>query len=1812
MRSLLQRSALALGAVVGLLGTRPATANAQKALVYCPVSIDATGCNAIVAALTGPTYPLGVDRGYDGTDGTVDLKAVDLFSYSVFVVPSLADDSTSQPYAKLRDPEVAEHLKAALIGRIAMWSGTPDQGATNRAMKDALIQNLTAWAGGAFATAKGPGLVALLDASASVTARYDWARAITPVPVTSDPNLLIYSSVRSLDARATSILSSGSGPIAYTNMATFGFQVPNGAAGVSLDAVGQTGTTQGGQVVLLTMEAGNASGALVKTDKDDYAPRETVTITGTGWQPGEQVKLTLHMDPLRDADTELTATADGSGIFTNTDFAPADYDIGVRFVLTATGLASGRRAQTTFTDGNKITFSLAAADTAITTFGTALANQCVAGFVQERQGNNIDNGSHPARTVNLSSSPAGATFFLGSTCAGASVTSVTIAANTSNIGFSFKIGSNGSYTISGTDPSLNANNNASATVTIGGVAAPTASNDSYSTNEDQPLTVGAPGVLANDIGAGPLTAVIGTTPPASQGTVSLGANGGFTFNPAADFNGTTSFTYRAENAGGLSAPATVTITVNAVNDAPTFNLIASHTSNEDAGAQSVANAVTGSSAGPANESAQTLTLTVTNNNNALFSAQPAIDASGTLTYTAAANTSGSAIVSVKLQDNGGTANGGVDQTTTTLTITVTGLNDAPSFVKGDDQTVNEDAGAQTVTPWATAISAGPADESAQTVSFVITSNSNAALFSVAPAVSPTGTLTYTPAPNANGTATIGLKLTDNAGTAGGGVDTSAEQTFVITVNPVNDAPSFTKGADQTVLEDAGGQTVTPWATAISAGPTDEAGQTLSFTTTNDNNALFATQPSVAANGTLTYTAAPNAHGSATVTVTLKDNGGNANGGVDTSAPQTFTITVTPVNDAPSFTKGADQTVLEDAGAQTVSSWATGISAGPNESQVLTFQVSSNNPSLFSAGPSVSATGTLTYTPAPNANGAATITISLKDDGGTANGGVDQSADQTFTITVGAVNDAPTFTKGADQTVLEDAGAQTVPAWATGVSAGAADEEGQVLTFNVTNNTNTGLFSTQPAIDPATGTLTYTPAANAYGSATITITLSDNGGTAYGGVNVSPSQSFTITVTPVNDAPSFTKGADQTVNEDASAQTVNGWATAISAGPNEASQVVDFVVSNNNNALFSAQPAVDAVGNLTYTPAANANGTATITLHIHDNGGTANGGVDESATQNFLITVTPVNDVPSFAKGADQTVLEDAGPQSAAGWATAISAGPADEAGQTLTFTTTNDNNALFSVQPSVAPDGTLTYTAAPNAYGSAIVTVTLKDNGGVANGGVDTTAPQVFTITVTPVNDEPSFTKGADQTVNEDAGAQTVTPWATAISAGTNEASQTVNFIVSNDNNALFSVQPAVAANGTLTYTLAADAFGTATVTVSVHDDGGTANGGDDTSGPQTFAITVKPVNDAPTYDLISSHTSTEDAGAQSVANALTNPSPGPANESGQTLSVTVTNSNNALFTAGGQPTINLGTGVLTYTAAPDANGSATVTVIVKDNGGTAYSGVDATTKTLIITVTPVNDKPVINSFSSPLAPNAVNTSVSATGSFTDADLADTPPDVVTAKINWGDGSMATTATASGSGTTRSVNGSHTYTTPGVYTLTLTVTDAAGEYATTTYQYVVVYDPNGGFVTGGGWIDSPASACKRAPCTPLTVGKANFGFVSKYKKGQSTPDGNTEFQFKAGDINFHSEDYEWLVVAGAKAQFKGIGTINGSGNYGFMITAIDGQISGGGGVDKFRIKIWDKNNGDAVVYDNQVTGDSSDTATPNTTLGGGSINIQAK
>jgi hypothetical protein len=248
-----------------------------------------------------------------------------------------------------------------------------------------------------------------------------------------------------------------------------------------------------------------------------------------------------------------------------------------------------------------------------------------------------------------------------------------------------------------------------------------------------------------------------------------------------------------------------------------------------------------------------------------------------------------------------------------------------------------------------------------------------------------------------------------------------------------------------------------------------------------------------------------------------------------------------------------------------------------------------------------------------------------------------------------------------------------------------------------------------------------------------------------------------------------------------------------------------------------------------------------------------------------------------------------------------------------------------------------------------------------------------------------------------------------------------------------------------------------------------------------------------------------------------------------------------------------------------------------------------------IITVTLANSAPVITSVTGPSAPVTLGSSISITVAFTDADSSQSHICI----FAWDDGGSDSVPAADISTATKA----HTFSSVGVYTIVVTVNDPCTG-ASQPFEFAVVYDPNGGgFVTGGGWISSPAGAYK---ANPALTGKANFGFVSKYQKGASQPSGETEFQFKAGDLNFHSLAYQWLVVAGAKAQYKGTGTINGAGNYTFLTTATDGQVSGGGGSDKFRIKIW---NASGVIYDN-VPGasDDMDTANPQV-IGGGSIVI---
>ncbi len=439
----------------------------------------------------------------------------------------------------------------------------------------------------------------------------------------------------------------------------------------------------------------------------------------------------------------------------------------------------------------------------------------------------------------------------------------------------------------------------------------------------------------------------------------------------------------------------------------------------------------------------------------------------------------------------------------------------------------------------------------------------------------------------------------------------------------------------------------------------------------------------------------------------------------------FTLGPPTVNTPPLFTKGPNQTVPMDSGTKTDAGWATAIRAGASTetSQLVSFVVAADNTAIFAAQPAISSAGQLTFTPAMHATGSATVTVTPKDDGGTAGGGIDTGSAQTFVITI-QPNVAPSFVKGTNLMIGEDAAPVSLPGWATAISAGSG-ESGQTVSFLVTNTDNT-LFTAQPAV-ASDGTLTFSLAGKP-GLATVFVTAMDNGGTTNGGTNSSAAQSFTVTISAVNHAPTFTPGANVSVRHNDGAQTIAGWATGISAGPaSEAGQTLTFEVSASRPDFFIVQPSISPeTGSLTFTPHPGRSGTATITATLHDDGGTANGGVD-SVTNQFTITTRPVNDAPSFTAPAALSV--GVGSAYSKQWATNIVKGPADESGQTVSFLVSNDRPELFTSAPSVLPTGVLSFTTA-NLSGTAVLTIRLKDSGGVLDGGVDESPAVTLTVQI--------------------------------------------------------------------------------------------------------------------------------------------------------------------------------------------------------------------------------------------------------------------------------------------------------------------------------------------------------------------------------------------------------------------------------------------------------------------------------------------------
>jgi autotransporter-associated beta strand protein len=676
----------------------------------------------------------------------------------------------------------------------------------------------------------------------------------------------------------------------------------------------------------------------------------------------------------------------------------------------------------------------------------------------------------------------------------------------------------------------------------------------------------------------------------------------------------------------------------------------------------------------------------------------------------------------------------------------------------------------------------------------------------------------------------------------------------------NQAPGFTKGADQTVAEDAGAQTVAGWATSIDKGSAYESGQTVSFVATNNNNSLFSVQPSISSTGVLTYTPAANANGSATVTVRIRDNGGTTNSGVDSSAAQTFAITVSSVNDASTFTSSGVTTGTENA----VYTYSITTSDVDGNARTIT---APTKPAWLTITDNGDGTATLTGTPLHANTGANSVTIRVND--GTVN------TDQTFTITVADVNNASAFTSSGVTTGTENS------AYTYNITTSDADGDSRTITaptkptwLTLTDNGN------------GTATLTGTPLHANTGVNNVTIRVNDG--------TVNTDQTFTITVADVNNASAFTSSGVTTGTENA-VYTYN-------ITTSDADGDARTITAPTKPAWLSITDNGNGTATLTGTPLNANTGANSVVLRVND--GTVN------TDQSFTITVADVNNAPAFTSSGVTTGTENAV------YTYNITTSDADGDARTITaptkptWLTITDNG-----------NGTASLSGTPLNANTGANSVTIRVNDGTVN------TDQSFTITVADVNNASAFTSSG-------------------VTTGTENVAYTYNITTSDaDGDARTITAPtkpawlSITDNGNGTATLSGTPLhantGANSVVLRINDGTVTTD--------QSFTITVADVNNASAFTSSGVTTGTENVAY--TYNITTSDADGDART----------------ITAPTKPAwlsiTDNGNGTATLTGTPlNANAGAN-SVTIRVNDGTVN-----TDQSFTITVTDVNNAPAFTS----------------------------------------------------------------------------------------------------------------------------------------------------------------------------------------------------------------------------------------------------------
>lgn len=1130
----------------------------------------------------------------------------------------------------------------------------------------------------------------------------------------------------------------------------------------------------------------------------------------------------------------------------------------------------------------------------------------------------------------------------------------------------------------------------------------------YTVAEDNLLTVadGANDILANDtdvdedelsvadsdIGAEGIQPENGP----SNGTLELDENGSFTYAPNADYNGFDSFTYKATDGADESAnTATVRINVTAENDPPVAGDDGPVSLDED-GSQPIGVLANDTDADNGSEDLSVVgaSISAPDHGTATLIDESGVNEGGIL-YTPDEDYNGSDSFTYKVSD-------GTDESdqSATVSISVGAVNDEPGFTAEGDEDVLEDskfpdemtqeARNHEVENWITAFDPdatgedgqGNDSESSQTIEdYLITDVTNDDLFEEQPDVTNDGTLTYTLAENANGSADFSVAVQDDGGAENPGDDDASDpETFTITVNADNDAPTLAlaNDPDQSVEEDSTGpddeagsrkHTVTDFAAGTPGGGADEGGQSVSFEVVavddsgdpiSGGSPLFAAQPAIDEDGTLTYTLAGDANGAATIRVAAKDDG-TPNASSDS---ETFTISVVPVNDAPTA-RDADRTVdeddilevnvfddaISDADDDKISS-DTEVDRGEDGATLTLINATQGEHGTVRCTPN----GACTYTPDENYNGDDSLEYTVRDS----NSGL---ATGRISISVASVDDDPIANDDpseGDDTLETNRGESLEN---IDVLENDTDSDGDTISiFDFTQPMDENGDSAGTLTKNNDDTFTFAPDANFFGTATFTYRAKDFRGTDENdpepdGIS---DESATVTITVIDDnEPPVAVNDEYSVDEGATL-TADG----TSDNPNG---VLANDTDEDDLFVADADPTEDGVqpesgpengmlelaedGTFTYTPNGDFYGADEFTYNATDR----RGNDDPSEPATVAITVNNIEDNPVANNdpgndGAYEVNEDGALSVNAGGGLIANDADADNLTGNPNTGLTVADSSAASGIQPESGPsrgsltlnaNGSFTYT--PNADYNGPDSFTYKAKDAEGNLSDDTATGS---ISVSPVADAPiaRLDNGATATTEED------TPFLINVLAndGNPDGGPLTVTVADGPDHGTASVTTEDGADkNKIQYTPNENFHGSDDLTYEVCDSGNRCD-------QAQARITVSPVNDAPIANDDSYATDDDETLSVNAADGLLANDTDVDNDGNSNAGLRVFQP--------GQPTYGNLTanedGSLEYAFDPesaddDFTGTDSFTYTVKDGGDT-----ESQPATVTIEINTVNKKP--------------------------------------------------------------------------------------------------------------------------------------------------------------------------------------------------------------------------------------------------------------